>query len=122
MMPTANWWEDFFTGLIVDFWRAAMPPEATRAEADFFERSLALEPGARLLDVPCGDGRLANPGLQALHGFFVALLDFSANCGEVVRVRLCPAGHGGQCSGSSGALKKGAAAGGRLLVSTLSVF
>ncbi len=36
-----------------------MPPEATRAEADFFEESLETRPGARLLDVPCGDGRLA---------------------------------------------------------------
>ncbi|HKF43584.1 MAG TPA: methyltransferase domain-containing protein [Thermoanaerobaculia bacterium] len=54
-----KWYENFFTGLIVDFWRAAMPPEATHAEADFFERTLATTPGARLLDVPCGDGRLA---------------------------------------------------------------
>jgi len=75
MMPTANWWEDFFTGLIVDFWRAAMPPEATRAEADFFERSLALEPGARLLDVPCGDGRLAIE--LARRGYEVAGVDIS---------------------------------------------
>ena len=59
LRPTANWWETFFTGLIVDFWRAAMPPEATRAEADFFEKSLEARPGARLLDVPCGDARLA---------------------------------------------------------------
>jgi ubiquinone/menaquinone biosynthesis C-methylase UbiE len=54
-----NWFENFFTGLIVDFWRAAMPPEATRAEADFFEKTLSVSPGSRILDVPCGDGRLA---------------------------------------------------------------
>jgi len=54
-----DWWKNFFTGLIVDFWRAAMPPEATRAEADFFEKMLAPPPGGHLLDVPCGDGRLA---------------------------------------------------------------
>jgi len=54
-----NWYENFFDGLIVDFWRAAMPPEATKAEVDFFERELAPRPGARLLDVPCGDGRHA---------------------------------------------------------------
>src|SRR6202162_4177158 len=54
-----EWWRPFFPGLVVDFWRAAMPPEATTAEADFFARHLALPPGARVLDVPCGDGRLA---------------------------------------------------------------
>lgn len=54
-----TWFENFFTGLIVDFWRAAMPTEATRAEADFLEKTLSVPPGSRILDVPCGDGRLA---------------------------------------------------------------
>ncbi len=54
-----QWWKTFFNGLVVDFWRAAMPPESTTAEADFFARHLALAPGARVLDVACGDGRLA---------------------------------------------------------------
>jgi len=70
-----NWWETFFTGLIVDFWRAAMPPEATRAEADFFERCLEVRPGARLLDVPCGDGRLALD--LARRGYRVTGVDIS---------------------------------------------
>jgi SAM-dependent methyltransferase len=54
-----EWWKDFFGGLVVDFWRAAMTPEVTRAEADFLWSSLRLAPGTRVLDVPCGDGRLA---------------------------------------------------------------
>jgi SAM-dependent methyltransferase len=54
-----DWWRDFFSGLVVDFWKAAMPPEATRAEADFFQKRLAPPPGGHLLDVPCGHGRLA---------------------------------------------------------------
>jgi SAM-dependent methyltransferase len=54
-----EWWKDFFGGLVVDFWRAAMTPEVTRAEADFLAKSLRLAPGRRVLDVPCGDGRLA---------------------------------------------------------------
>jgi ubiquinone/menaquinone biosynthesis C-methylase UbiE len=53
------WWKDFFSGLIVDFWRVAMTPEVTRAEAEFLFRRLGLAPGDRVLDVPCGDGRLA---------------------------------------------------------------
>ena len=59
MNISEEWWKTFFTGLVVDFWRAAMPPESTTAEADFFVRHLALAPGARVLDVACGDGRLA---------------------------------------------------------------
>jgi SAM-dependent methyltransferase len=59
MTSRTDWWQSFFTGLVVDFWRAAMTPEATRAEADFFEKHLRVQPGARLLDVPCGDGRLS---------------------------------------------------------------
>ena len=54
-----DWWKDFFGGLMVDFWRAAMTPETTRAEVDFLWKSLHLAPGMRVLDVPCGDGRLA---------------------------------------------------------------
>ncbi len=73
--PAANWWETFFTGLVVDFWRAAMPPETTRAEADFFEKFLRARPGARLLDVPCGDGRLALE--LAARGYRVTGVDIS---------------------------------------------
>ena len=54
-----EWWKDFFGGLVVDFWRTAMTSEVTRAEADFLAKSLRLAPGRRVLDVPCGDGRLA---------------------------------------------------------------
>lgn len=56
---TNEWWNDFFSGLVVDFWRAAMTPEVTTAEAAFLADRLALSPGDRVLDVPCGDGRLA---------------------------------------------------------------
>lgn len=52
-----------------------MPPEATRAEADFFENHLGIFPGARLLDVPCGDGRLS---LEfARRGYTVTGVDIS---------------------------------------------
>jgi SAM-dependent methyltransferase len=52
-----NWFESFFTGLMLDCWREAMPPEQTRAEVDFLERALELPRGARVLDVACGLGR-----------------------------------------------------------------
>ncbi|HEV8610649.1 MAG TPA: methyltransferase domain-containing protein [Thermoanaerobaculia bacterium] len=53
------WWKDFFSGLIVDFWRAAMPEEVTRDEIEFLGKHLRLSDGSRVLDVPCGAGRLA---------------------------------------------------------------
>ncbi len=54
-----NWWENFFHGVALDFWRAAISAEQTRAEADFINSQLQLPVGARVLDVPCGNGRLA---------------------------------------------------------------
>jgi SAM-dependent methyltransferase len=54
----ANWWEHFFHGVAVDMWRQAVPAEHTSREARALERALALEPGAEILDVPCGAGRL----------------------------------------------------------------
>ena len=57
-MPT-NWWENFFHGVALDFWRAAISDEQTRAEADFIEKNLQLAAGAKVLDVPCGNGRLS---------------------------------------------------------------
>ena len=57
-MPN-NWWENFFHGVALDFWRAVLSPEQTRAEADFIEKKLLLRPNAKVIDVPCGNGRLA---------------------------------------------------------------
>jgi SAM-dependent methyltransferase len=54
-----NWWENFFHGVALDFWRGAISDEQTRAEADFIEKSLKLPAGAKVLDVPCGNGRLS---------------------------------------------------------------
>lgn len=57
-MPS-NWQADFFRGVALDFWRLAMTPELTAANVRFLERTLPIAPGARLLDVPCGNGRHA---------------------------------------------------------------
>ena len=54
----SNWWETFFHGVAVDLWLQAVPPERTREEAANVARILDLQPGAELLDVPCGAGRL----------------------------------------------------------------
>lgn len=54
-----NWYEDFFHGVTLDLWRKAIPPKQTKAEAGFLKTSLDCGPGARVLDVPCGNGRLS---------------------------------------------------------------
>jgi SAM-dependent methyltransferase len=77
MTTPTDWWNGFFTGLFADFWRAAIPPEMTRADVDFFEKELELAPGARVLDVPCGHGRHSLE--LARRGFRVTGVDFSAD-------------------------------------------
>jgi len=52
-----NWYEDFFHGVANELWRKCVSSEQTRAEADFLEKTLGSK--TRLLDVPCGNGRLA---------------------------------------------------------------
>lgn len=59
MAKPKEWWEDFFHGIFLDLWTQAVPPEQTRQEADFLEKMLGAAAGARLLDVPCGNGRLS---------------------------------------------------------------
>ena len=54
-----NWWENFFHGVALDFWRAAVSDEQTRADADFIAKQLQLPANAKVLDVPCGNGRLS---------------------------------------------------------------
>lgn len=57
--PTA-WWETFFATAA---WRRVQlgwgSLEDAAEQADRAIRALALEPGERVLDVPCGDGRVA---------------------------------------------------------------
>jgi SAM-dependent methyltransferase len=52
-----QWFETFFQGPAVDFWTRAMTPALTLADVDFLEKTFDVKPGARLLDVPCGNGR-----------------------------------------------------------------
>ena len=52
-----KWYEQFFYGLALEFWRNAVSAEQTTADADFIESELRLPPGSRVLDIPCGNGR-----------------------------------------------------------------
>jgi SAM-dependent methyltransferase len=54
----SEWWRSFFTGRWFDVqldWAAIV----TDDEIDDLERHLRLEPGSDVLDVPCGEGRIA---------------------------------------------------------------
>jgi SAM-dependent methyltransferase len=53
-----DWFDGFHRGLAAAFWRAA---GAAMADADAARvlALLELQPGARVLDAPCGDGRIA---------------------------------------------------------------
>jgi SAM-dependent methyltransferase len=73
-IPT-NWFEDFFHGITLDLWRKAIPREQTKAEADFLANVLKCKPGAHLLDVPCGNGRLSFE--LAKRGYRVTGVDIS---------------------------------------------
>src|SRR5262249_26056897 len=70
-----NWWERFFEGVAVEMWLQALPPEHTMREADSLERLLGVSPGAPILDVPCGGGRLSR--VFAERGYPVTAVDSS---------------------------------------------
>ena len=81
-----NWFETFFDS---DDWllvATSRDPEQTETEADFLAAQLPA--AARVLDVPCGTGRIALP--LAERGFTVAGLDIS----ETVLARAREAGAG----------------------------
>jgi SAM-dependent methyltransferase len=83
-----NWYEDFFHGVALDLWRKAVPPDQTKAEADFLVKTLQCHPGSRLLDVPCGNGRLSLE--LASRGYWVSGLDISEEFVKEAMSRLGP--------------------------------
>ncbi len=70
-----QWFETFFQGPAVDFWTRAMTPALTLADVDFLEKAFDVKPGARLLDVPCGNGRHSIE--LARRGYSVTGIDLS---------------------------------------------
>lgn len=75
MTAPSNWYENFFHGIALDLWKKVLSPKQTQAEANFLERELATPVGSRLLDVPCGNGRLSLE--LAARGYLTTGLDIS---------------------------------------------
>jgi cyclopropane fatty-acyl-phospholipid synthase-like methyltransferase len=71
----SNWYRTFFTPSVMRFWEAAVPPAATENEVAFVVRHAGVHPPARILDVPCGNGRHALALAKA--GFTVTGIDFA---------------------------------------------
>jgi SAM-dependent methyltransferase len=79
----SDWYESFFSGLAVEFWQAVIPEEATAADVAFLWKHLGLSSGSRVLDVPCGAGRLTLP--LAARGCALTGLDISEQFLEAAR-------------------------------------
>lgn len=85
MSVPGNWYETFFHGVTLDLWRRAIPPEQTNAESDFLLEQLNCAPGAQVLDVPCGNGRLSFE--LAKRGLRVTGVDISEEFIDEARAR-----------------------------------
>jgi 2-polyprenyl-3-methyl-5-hydroxy-6-metoxy-1,4-benzoquinol methylase len=70
-----DWYDGFFERDWLDVVALEIPVEQTRLQADFLLERLALPPGARILDLACGHGRIAIE--LARRGFRVSGLDLS---------------------------------------------
>lgn len=77
MTPTINnnWYETFFSGLNCEMWTKAVTADWTNQEVDFLISALNVQPGAALLDIPCGFGR--HTLALATRGFSLTGFDIS---------------------------------------------
>lgn len=55
----SEWWRTFFDEHYVSLWGPLQPPEVTEEEADGIWKVLGLAAGVRVLDAPCGYGRIS---------------------------------------------------------------
>ena len=70
-----EWYHEFFTGVYHPVQLQSWTEEQTRDHASLVEKFLSLSPGDRVLDVPCGDGRLTEE--LARRGCVMTGVDFA---------------------------------------------
>ncbi|MFO7768820.1 MAG: class I SAM-dependent methyltransferase [bacterium] len=75
-----DWTHDFFRGMGLEVVRDPDRERTAPLEADWIRRVLGLRPGDRLLDIPCGTGRIARE--LAAEGIRVVAIDRSP---EIIR-------------------------------------
>ena len=77
------WYVNFFGEDYLNIYRHTLTEERTEKEVAFAERKLALDPGARVLDLCCGPGR--HSVLLAKRGYKVTGLDLSRSYLDLAR-------------------------------------
>jgi len=85
MAKAGDWWATYFDAQYLREYQPLFTPEQDRHEAARLLEVLALPSGARVLDVPCGQGRHAH--LLAEAGFDVDGLDYSTDLLEIAKRR-----------------------------------
>jgi ubiquinone/menaquinone biosynthesis C-methylase UbiE len=84
-MPNSNWWADYFDAAYLLEFEPLFDLERDRQEVGRMMEVMGLPSGARVLDVPCGQGRHAH--LLAEAGFDVDGLDYSRDLLARARAR-----------------------------------
>lgn len=74
-MTQSPWWQTFFDDDYLAMWSGLHPAEVCESEADALYELLKLDDGARVLDAPCGYGRISLP--LARRGVSVTGVDYS---------------------------------------------
>jgi ubiquinone/menaquinone biosynthesis C-methylase UbiE len=85
MRASREWWSTYFDGRYLTEFAPLFSPERDRREVSRLIDLLELPAGAKILDLPCGQGRHAH--LLAEAGFDVDGLDYSAELLRVARTR-----------------------------------
>jgi SAM-dependent methyltransferase len=70
-----EWWQSFFNDVFLDIWAPIITPEQTAQTVAGIQGALKLAPGAEVLDLACGQGRITVPLAQA--GYRMTGLDYS---------------------------------------------
>ena len=79
----ADWYDGFFEGDYLDAVALHADPERTAEQVEFVVEKLGLEPGARVLDLACGHGRITLE--LARRGYRMTGLDLSSRSLELAR-------------------------------------